>query len=368
MRVGVLHGGGPCPGANAAIEGAVQRADEDNVEVLGIPHGCKGLQKIQVFQTVRRILGKTQIHTLHFRAGCIIGTSRDSPARNQGTFDQQKWEVKKIQIRENLAQNRIHALLLIGGDDTLATTKIFVEEDIIHANHIPKTIDGDLTIPSFGLTTAASRAKQYVEEMRRGEAENYGRILVIESQGRHAGWLTREHQLEVLDGADHPESADGILLPEFEIPKDAIIAHAQQTLRTKGHGVLVVSEGFRINGEETFITDHVDDHGHRRLGHVSFKITAWLRSAGIDAAEQAPRHFYRSGPPTKEDADLAYAMGYAAMDSLVKGQYGIAPDATEFLASQGKNPIVLKSVHDIGGGNLVPAHLYDPKNLRRKDA
>lgn len=354
MRIGILHGGGTCPGANAAIAGT-HRAEytvpkKHPVELLCIPHGYKGLITSQEFLPLHTWMEK-DYNILREKPGCILGTSRENPLKN--------WDESKARIEENIAHNRLDALLVIGGDDTLSIANRLHQEKIIPVNGVPKTIDYDLTIPSFGFHTAAHRGRSFVRDMRT-EAQNFGSVGIIEAMGRDAGWLARGHQ----DPTDPEGSADIVLLPEFPVSEDAVIARVQEIMREKGHAVLVVAEGVRIDGQQIFLNANgeVDPHGHGHLGGVRFRIEQWLQLVGLRTMQCAPGYLYRSGPPTSEDMDFAYELGWTSLYHLLDGESGKIPTPDEH-----GYQLKLIDIATVHGGELVPSKLYDAELLQRRD-
>lgn len=349
MHIGILQGGGTCPGTNAAIGGAVAAAWKEDVDVIGIPHGYRGLMTPQEFSPIQAWLNGARLSSLTYKPGCILGTSRENPLK--------KWEESKERITENIRRNRLDALLIIGGDDTFSVANRLREEEVIPISGIPKTIDSDLTVPSLGFHTAARRGRCFVKNMRT-EAQNFGIIGIIEAMGRDAGWLARAHQ----EPTDPMGSADAILLPEFEVSEDTVVARMQQIFRARGHAVFVIAEGFRINGTQTYLTEYgeSDPHGHGRLGGVRFRVEQWLRATGMPTYQLAPGYLYRSGRPTPEDADLASNLGGHAMHSLLRGKTGK-------VATMLDGRVGLMDMANVKGGRLVPKELYDAALLRRKD-
>lgn len=364
MRIGILQGGGTCPGTNAAISGAQDCAAfaEQRAELLGIPHGYRGLTTSQDLRPVgawvqsalaeHGTLQEGNRKMLAELPGCILGTSRENPLTN--------WEESLRNIRENIARNRLDALLVIGGDDTFSVARRLAAENILPVNGIPKTIDFDLTIPSFGFATAAQRGHEFVAHMRT-EARNFGIVGVIEAMGRDAGWLARAHQV----AADSPSNADIVLLPECEVVEDVVVGRTREIFQREGHAILVVAEGFRIAGKQIYLgtNGELDHHGHRRLGGIRFRIEQWLNAAGLKTYQLAPGYLYRTGQPTQEDQNLAYCLGLKATESLLRGDAGkVAVQETA-----GSHTITVVPIESVRGGKFVPPELYDAELLRRKD-
>lgn len=350
MNIGILQGGGTCPGTNAAIAGArdcVAFAGQ-KAELLGIPHGYRGLVTPQDF---RPVCAWAQ-SALAELPGCILGTSRENPLND--------WEGSLQHIRKNIARNRLDALLVIGGNDTFAVAQRLATENVIPVNGIPKTIDFDLTVPSFGFDTAKRRGREFVANMCT-ETKNFGLVGVIEAMGRDAGWLARAHQ----DAADSHGSADIVLLPEYEVAEDSVVERTREIFQRKGHAVLVVAEGFRIAGKQTYLakSGEPDPHGHGRLGGVRFRIEQWLNAAGLKTYQLAPGYLYRACPPTQEDKVLAYCLGFRAAESLLANETGkVAAQETA-----GSHTVTVVPIENVRGGKFVPPELYDAVLLQRKD-
>src|SRR6476646_5024515 len=241
MRVGMLTGGGDCPGLNPVIRAVCRRLWEDGHETFGVMNGWRGaidgnLEPLD-FQSTSGILHK---------GGTIIGTSRTNPFKNEGGVE----GVKKT-------FEQIDALVAIGGEDTLGVASRLFAEESLDVVGVPKTIDNDLngTDYTFGFDTAVAVATDAVDRCHT-TAESHNRIIVVETMGRHAGWIALF--TGIAGGADY------ILIPEQEVVFDDVAAAVERRRkRAKNFSVIVASEGCELPG----IADEgeVDDFGHVRV-------------------------------------------------------------------------------------------------------
>ncbi|PIR53321.1 hypothetical protein COU76_01685 [Candidatus Peregrinibacteria bacterium CG10_big_fil_rev_8_21_14_0_10_49_10] len=349
-RVGVLTGGGTAPGWNAAIQGAAEAAEEHNYEMVGIPYGYSGLMAPnQIYKHLVEHIPGGVLSDLLLKPGSVLGSSRDTPfpKNNPNAFE----TVRQI-IEENIERNRLDLLIAIGGDDTFKSTQGMVERGMIDGNAVPKTIDNDITHTlCFGHITAGEVGKRVVEEMR-VEAEVFRRVAIIEAMGRYASWLASLH-----------EGAHIILPAEFEIPQKDFIRRMEEVLKeNNGSGIVVVAEGFQIDGKQTFQSPsgELDPHGHGKLGGVRLRIQQWLKEADIDASDHLPGYRYRNGPPTEEDATLARRLGYASMEAAAKGKVNMISVAQGHRGSD----IVVIDMNQVSGGKVLPRSMYNFEILK----
>ncbi|MGA2796217.1 MAG: 6-phosphofructokinase [Thermoguttaceae bacterium] len=343
--VAILTGGGNCPGLNDAILGAMERARDAGYKVLGVPNGYEGLL---MPHELKEIQANSQ--ELHRLPGSILGLSRVNPApTDEGSEDLFKKNCRMI--AEKIREHNIRFVIAIGGDDTLGATGRLVKAGVVRANGVPKTIDNDIvgTERTFGFETAVQVGKEHASGMRL-EAELYHRTCILETMGRLAGWIA----LEVGDRAD----ADLILIREFDVPVKDIIAKVNKALQEKGNALIVVSEGFSIEGKIT--TDGtIDPHGNKKLGGVGLALQNRLKEEGIASTCMAVSYAHRYGAPTKEDAAFARKLGQMAAEAALNEQFGVV---SVYRAGE----YTLAPFTEIKGGRLVPADLYDPKLLKKR--
>jgi 6-phosphofructokinase 1 len=310
LRIGILTGGGDCPGLNAAIRAVVLTAElRHHDEVIGYLDGWKGVlddeyMRLDVHRC-RDILGQ---------GGTILGTSRTNPFTQDGGPER---------VRANLAANGVDALVAVGGEDTLGVAQRLGEQGV-HAVGVPKTIDNDLsgTEVTFGFDTAVQIATEAIDRLRT-TAESHHRVIVCEVMGRHVGWI-----------ATHAGIAGGaaeILVPEVPFEVDRVCERLQRRHRGgQFSSIVVISEGaVPLEGADaeaarrSTSSPTVDAFGHARLGGIG----AWLadqieRLTGFEARVTTLGHIQRGGTPTAFDRVLATRFGVAAVAAVHDGAFG----------------------------------------------
>ena len=305
MRVGLLTGGGDCPGLNAVIRAVVRKGERHySDELFGFCDGWKGvLERRTVPLDVERCRGILP------RGGTILGTSRTNPYKVDGGAK------KAI---ENLREERIDALVAIGGEDTLGVAEKLAGEGVSVVG-VPKTIDNDLsaTEVTFGFDTAVQIATDAIDRLHT-TAESHDRVMVVEVMGRHAGWI-----------ATHAGIAGGaadILVPEEEFD----IAEVCERLRRRHDrgryaSIVVVAEGATPK-EGTMVSQgeqEVDQFGHVRLGGIGNEVAEAIeKETGFETRVTILGHVQRGGTPTAFDRILATPFGVAAIDAVHDGAFG----------------------------------------------
>jgi 6-phosphofructokinase 1 len=311
MRVGILTGGGDCPGLNAVIRAIVRKGIQNyNYEMLGIIEGWKGLIKDGLIKP----LELSDVSGILHRGGTILKTSRTNPFKIENGVST---------IKENLKKNKIDALVAIGGEDTLGVAaKLF--QDGIHVVGVPKTIDNDVigTDTTFGFDTALNIATEAIDRVHT-TAEAHNRVMVVEVMGRHAGWIAVESGIA--------GGADIILFPErITFVNEVCTLIKRRHSRGKDFSIVVVAEGAKIKmspdskEEELVLQDRkLDAFGHVRLGGIGYKL-AELIEAGTDYETRVVilGHIQRGGSPTAFDRVLATRFGVHAIDLVHRGQFG----------------------------------------------
>src|SRR5436189_6334990 len=253
MQVGVLTGGGDCPGLNAVIRAVGRRVMDRGHELVGVHEGWKGLVEGK-FEP----LGPREISGLLPRGGTIIGTTRTNPYKVEGGVDR---------VHEHFAAEGFDALVAIGGEDTLGVAARLSAEDGFPVVGVPKTIDNDLSATdyTFGFDTAVWIATEAIDRLHT-TAESHNRVMVVEVMGRHTGWIA------VMSGI--AGGADVILIPEQPITvEEACDDLRRRHERGKDFSIVVVSEGYELtyaSGERRQVAaeDATDQFGHVRLGGV----------------------------------------------------------------------------------------------------
>ena len=302
-RIGVLTGGGDCPGLNPVIRAVVRKAYSVGIEVLGIRNGWKGLVEGETvpldLQSVSGILPK---------GGTILGTSRTNPYKDPKALESLKANFKKWGL---------DGLVAIGGEDTLGVAhKLFKEGFRIVG--VPKTIDNDLseTDVTFGFDTAVNIAMESIDRLHT-TAESHHRIMVVEVMGRHAGWIAIH--------AGIAGGADVILIPEIPINLEEVcVAIRRRHERGKTFSIVVVAEGAQVSGSKAVPQDQkLDEFGHVRLGGIGHTLSQLIEDkTGFETRVTVLGHVQRGGSPTAFDRMLGTRFGVRAVELLVAGESG----------------------------------------------
>ncbi len=304
MRVGVLTGGGDCPGLNAVIRAVVRKGvTEYGCEFVGFRDGWKG-----PLEGVTTPLGIPEVRGILPRGGTILGSSRTNPIKIEGGVDR---------IKANLAANGVDALIAIGGEDTLGVATQLHELGVPVVG-VPKTIDNDLSATdyTFGFDTAVNIASEAIDRLHT-TAESHHRALVVEVMGRHAGWIALH--------AGISGGANVILIPEEPFDLDEVVGWVESRFESHYAPIIVVSEGALPKDGDLITKDQtLDAFGHVRLSGIG----DWLASAieartGKEARTTVLGHIQRGGTPTAFDRVLATRFGLQAIDSIAEQQYGV---------------------------------------------
>ena len=304
MRVGVLTGGGDCPGLNAVIRAIVRRGvKEFGYEFVGFRDGWKG-----PLEGLTMPLGVAEVRGILPRGGTILGSSRTNPFKVDGGVEQ---------IKANLVESGVDALIAIGGEDTLGVaTKL---HDLgVNVIGVPKTIDNDLsgTDFTFGFDTAVNIAMEAIDRLHT-TAESHHRALVVEVMGRHAGWIALH--------AGIAGGANVVLIPERPFNIDDVVKHVQTRFETKYAVIIVVSEGAVPveGGDMTLLTGEKDAFGHVRLGGIGERLAKEIEErTGYESRAVVLGHVQRGGTPTAFDRWLATRFGLHAIGAVADGDFG----------------------------------------------
>ena len=331
--VGILTAGGDCPGLNAVIRGAVARADERGMEVVGIRDGWEGLMQDRTVpldrNAVRGILG---------RGGTILGTSRMDPyVHGDGLAT----------CMPTLSRNGIDRIIVVGGDGTLRSAMRLADEGLAVIG-VPKTIDNDIagTDITFGFETAVQIATDAIDRLAT-TAEAHNRVIVVEVMGRTKGWIATH--AGIAGGADY------ILIPEHAYDIDEIVEVIRSRHRS-GHrySIVVVAEGVTPpDGYEAGVMKK-DSFGFERLGGVAYQVAAALEDrTSFETRVSILGHIQRGGTPAASDRVLATRLGVAAADFALDGKSNVmaAVRGTEIVAGP-----IAEACAEIRG---VPVSLYD---------
>lgn len=303
MRIGVLTGGGDCPGLNAVIRAVVRKGVETyGHEFVGFRDGWRG-----PLEDLTMPLGVAQVRGILPRGGTILGSSRTNPFTIDGGVDR---------IKDNLASLGIDALIAIGGEDTLGVaTKL--DESGVKVVGVPKTIDNDLgaTDYTFGFDTAVNIAMEAIDRLHT-TAESHHRTLVVEVMGRHAGWIALHAGLA--------GGANVILLPERAFDVEQVAALVEKRFQTRYAPIVVVAEGARpLAGQMALHNQELDAFGHVRLGGIGQWLAEQVEArTGKEARTVVLGHIQRGGTPSAFDRILATRFGLHAIDAVHDGDFG----------------------------------------------
>jgi len=303
MKIGILTGGGDCPGLNPVIRAVVRKAILDGQKVVGLRYGWKGLiEKDTIPLNIRSVSG-----ILH-KGGTILGTSRTNPYK--------KGSDSKKAIA-NFKELGLDALIAVGGEDTLGAATRFFNKGL-NIVGVPKTIDNDLyaTDFAFGFDTAVNIVTECLDRLHT-TAESHNRIMVVEVMGRHAGWIAAYSGIA--------GGADCILIPE--IPID--IAEVCQSIkkrheRGKDFSIVVVAEGAFFKNENVALQEKkLDAFGHVRLGGIGHTLGKMIEEkTGYETRVTVLGHIQRGGSPSAFDRVLGTRLGVKAYELVRDGKFG----------------------------------------------
>lgn len=305
-KIGILTGGGDCPGLNAAIRAIVRKAAADKMAVTGFLRGWQGI----IARESRR-LGLLDVEGVIRSGGTILQTSRTNPFRDAKT---------EARFRRSLEAAKLDALLAIGGEDTLGVAAR-IAADGYPVIGIPKTIDNDLmgTDYTIGFRTAVSVATEAIDRLHT-TAESHNRVIVLEVMGRHAGWIATYAGLA--------GGADAILIPEkpFKIKEVADIIKRRHR-RGKNFSIVVVAEGAKLQGgregDMVLASQEKDEFGHVRLGGISQVLAKSIEAiTGFEARVVILGHLQRAGSPSEYDRILATRFGVRAVELVERKRFG----------------------------------------------
>jgi 6-phosphofructokinase 1 len=309
QRVGLMTGGGDCPGLNAVIRAVVRKSTSVyDYEIVGLVGGWRGLLDMEY-----EILDRERVSGIIHRGGTIIKTSRTNPMKIQDGINR---------IIDNYAKLKLEALIAVGGEDTLGVAKILFEKGL-NIVGIPKTIDNDLegTDYTFGFDTAINIAMEAIDRVHT-TAESHNRVMVVEVMGRHTGWIALE--------AGIAGGADVILIPEkpFDIEKVCELITKRHE-RGRDFSIVVVAEGAKFKTdseiEGTLILQDMqkDEFGHVRLGGIGNILAKEIeKRTGFESRMVILGHIQRGGAPTAFDRVVATRFGIAAIDMVYNRDFG----------------------------------------------
>jgi 6-phosphofructokinase 1 len=339
-KVGVLTGGGDCPGLNAVIRAVARRSLTRGHTIVGVREGWRGLVDGRFME-----LGPREISGLLPRGGTILGTTRTNPYKTDRGVEK---------VLENFSAQSLDALVAIGGEDTLGVaSRLFAEHDFPVVG-VPKTIDNDLSATdyTFGFDTAVFIATEAIDRLHT-TAESHNRVMVVEVMGRHTGWIA------VMSGI--AGGADVILIPEQPVTvEDACEDLRRRHERGKDFSIVVVSEGYELtyaSGEKRQVAQEApatDQFGHVRLGGVGEQLAREIEErTGFECRVTVLGHVQRGGSPTPRDRVLATRYGLKAADLVEEGRFGT------MAALQGDDIVAVPLADAVAELKTVPPQWFD---------
>jgi ATP-dependent phosphofructokinase / diphosphate-dependent phosphofructokinase len=303
-RIGILTGGGDCPGLNAVIRAVVRKGvNVYGHAIVGYKDGWRGVLE-------NRTMHLTPDNTagLLHRGGTILGSSRTNPFKEERGVER---------VKENLSLEHIDCLIAVGGEDTLGVANKLTSEDV-NVVGVPKTIDNDISATdyTFGFNTAVQICTEAIDRLH-STAESHNRVIVLEVMGRHAGWIATYSGIA--------GGADAILVPERPFDIETVCEHIRHRhSRGRTFSIVVVAEGAKpAEGEETLQTEEKDAFGHVRLGGIGVALEGEIeKRTGYETRVTILGHIQRGGTPTAFDRVLATRFGVAAIDAVEEKDYG----------------------------------------------
>jgi 6-phosphofructokinase 1 len=308
MRIGVLTGGGDCPGLNAVIRAIVRRGiDGHGHAIVGFRDGWRGpLENAYEELTIESTRGILP------RGGTILRSSRTNPFKRDDGPER---------VREHMETLNLNGLIAIGGEDTLGAAARLHGDHDLPVIGVPKTIDNDLggTDMTFGFDTAVQIATDAIDRLHT-TAESHNRVMIVEVMGRHAGWIALYSGLA--------GGADVILIPErpFDIDEVCRLIRRRHS-RGRFFSIVVVAEGaLPKEGSMETVTGGEDEFGHVRLGGIGQRLEHEIEArTGYESRATVLGHIQRGGTPTAFDRVLATRLGVAAIDAANEGNWGVMP-------------------------------------------
>lgn len=303
MRIGLLTGGGDCPGLNAVIRAVVRCATARNSQVVGILEGWRGLVEGDT-----RPVAPEEVRGLLRQGGTILRTSRTNPYRSPEALEA---------LHQNWKRLDLDALIAVGGEDTLGVAARLHRESGWPVVGVPKTIDNDISATdyTFGFDTAVSIATEAIDRLHT-TAESHNRVMVVEVMGRHTGWIAL--YAGIAGGASY------IAIPERRVSVDQVAAAVtERAAKGLNYSIIVVAEGARIEGLREPGTSAADEFGHALLGGIGHELAARLETAtGFETRVTVLGHVQRGGTPTAHDRVLSTRYGALACELAHRGEFG----------------------------------------------
>jgi 6-phosphofructokinase 1 len=334
VKIGVLTGGGDCPGLNPALRAIVMRGFDYGDELIGIMRGWAGLIELET-----RSLSLEAVEDIVRCGGTILESSRSNPCKREEDLRT---------VLHNIGSLGLEALIALGGEDTLGAANQLQKVGVKLVG-VPKTMDNDLsgTDYTFGFDSAVAVAVEAADRLR-DTARSHRRVMVLEVMGRHAGWVA----LHTAVGS----GADWVLIPEVPLDLEEMCEHLGR-LRQRGrnHGLVIVSEGAEITqADEESLTQ--DEFGHiilRERGVGEFIAKEIESRTGFETRLSVLGHIVRGGPPTAFDRWLATRVGLKAVELVHEGKFGY------MAALQGGEITAVPLAEAVKELKTVPVELYE---------
>ncbi|WP_150243670.1 6-phosphofructokinase [Nocardiopsis quinghaiensis] len=334
MRVGVLTGGGDCPGLNAVIRAVVRKGIKDyGYEFVGFRDGWRGPLEGDTMP-----LDVTAVRGILPRGGTILGSSRTNLMKIEGGVER---------VKDNMAGLGVDALVAIGGEDTLGVARQLYDRGV-NVVGVPKTIDNDLnaTDYTFGFDTAVNIATEAIDRLHT-TAESHHRALVVEVMGRHAGWIALHSGMAA--------GANVILIPERPFDIDEVVKHVESRFETQYAPIIVVAEGAHPKeGQMELAAGEKDAFGHVRLGGIGQNLAEEIeRRTGKESRSVVLGHVQRGGTPSAFDRVLATRLGVNAIQAVHEKSFG------KMVGLQGTDIVRVNLAEATDTLKTVPAERYE---------
>ena len=333
--IGVLTGGGDCPGLNAVIRAVVRKALMHDYKVLGFKKGWLGLIEGDCIE-----LDLESISGILHRGGTILGTSRTNPFKDKSGSD-----LKKIEA--NFKKFKLDAFIAIGGEDTLGVAAKLCDKGFKIVG-VPKTIDNDLSYTdfTFGFDTAVNIAMEAIDRLHT-TAESHDRVMVVEIMGRHAGWITLYSGLA--------GGADIILIPEQKIDMTEVINTLKTRHKRKSFSIVAVAEGAQFKETDLVLQDkELDSFGHVKLGGIGQALAAKIEKlTGYETRHTVLGHIQRGGSPSAFDRVLGTRFGVKAVELVLNEEFG------KMVSLRGNQIVPVEIAKAVGTLKTVDMELYE---------
>ncbi len=333
VQIGILTGGGDCPGLNAVIRAVVKGASKKNWQVIGFRNGWKGMVDNETV-----VLNDRSVSGIIYRGGTILGTSRTNPYKKQEQLEK---------VKQSFKLNNLQALIAVGGEDTLGVASKLAKEGFPVVG-VPKTIDNDLACTdfTFGFDTAVNIAMECIDRLHT-TAESHNRVMVVEIMGRHAGWIATYAGLA--------GGADVILIPEIPIDVEEVCKLIRQRhSRGKSFSIVAVAEGAKFAGKDITLEEKLDQFGHVRLGGIGQNLAELIeKKTGYETRVTVLGHIQRGGSPTAFDRVLGTRFGIGVLKLIEDKKFG------HMVSLQGNNITSVPLEDATGSLKLVPKDFHE---------